>query len=511
MNELIKTFALDTENDYNNINLARYYHSIGHTASAITHYLRCAEITQDQLLAYECLLLMSLSFMEQGNRDFTAQLILKQAIVVLPERSEAYLLLCKFLLEKHEYYDCYLFSCIALKMYENNIPLKFHRIDDIYPKLLYFKAHSGIHWEKTQESKDIFQELYINYFDVFNIDMQKIILDNIDQNILTKKTIINNTTISNWKIVDFFPYFSETGKELLELRINLLKDYVDEFIICESNKTQSGRPIEYTLQDTIKELGLPQDKIKIINLNIPEEINLDIQEIDIMNCTENYMVNGTTNINSLRARVLDRMQKDSILQVLEDYDENTIFIHSDSDEMINPQNLSFIIDIVKNNLDNVISIPLIHLEGRADMRVVDKDSGQPAPWFGMFFATKNHLKINTPCQIRSHVFVTLPIVYLTQNDKYMEDLGWHFSWMGDADKRKIKVEAFTHHNDKLSFLEFNGYDSPEMQEFHKTMSITEGSKPPSGNTKCILKKIDHKLLPKEIFELPNVKKYLLPE
>jgi hypothetical protein len=180
MNELIKTFALDTENDYNNINLARYYHSIGHTASAITHYLRCAEITQDELLAYECLLLMSLSFMEQGNRDFTAQLILKQAIVVLPERSEAYLLLCKFLLEKHEYYDCYLFSCIALKMYENNIPLKFHHIDDIYPKLLYFKAHSGIHWEKTQESKDIFQDLYINYFSNFNTDMQTIILGHVE-------------------------------------------------------------------------------------------------------------------------------------------------------------------------------------------------------------------------------------------------------------------------------------------------------------------------------------------
>ena len=34
------------------------------------------------------------------------------------------------------------------------------------------------------------------------------------------------------KIVDCFPYFNE--KELLELRINLLYDHVDKFIISET-------------------------------------------------------------------------------------------------------------------------------------------------------------------------------------------------------------------------------------------------------------------------------------
>ena len=45
------------------------------------------------------------------------------------------------------------------------------------------------------------------------------------------------------KIVDVFPYFDPTGRELLELRIKLLYDYVDEFVITESNRTQSGIPI----------------------------------------------------------------------------------------------------------------------------------------------------------------------------------------------------------------------------------------------------------------------------
>ena len=66
------------------------------------------------------------------------------------------------------------------------------------------------------------------------------------------------------KIVDFFPYFDPTGKEILELRYNIMKDYVDEFVICESNKTQSGKPIEYGLRKTLEDLQIPQDKIKII-------------------------------------------------------------------------------------------------------------------------------------------------------------------------------------------------------------------------------------------------------
>ena len=68
-------------------------------------------------------------------------------------------------------------------------------------------------------------------------------------------------------IIDCFPYFKE--KELLELRINLLYDKVDRFIICEGNYTQSGIPKQYSCKKTLRELGINSDKIIVIEVNLP--------------------------------------------------------------------------------------------------------------------------------------------------------------------------------------------------------------------------------------------------
>lgn len=324
----------------------------------------------------------------------------------------------------------------------------------------------------------------------------------------------NKEEIKNFKVVDFFPYFHETGKELLELRINLLKDYVDEFIICESNRTQSGIPIDYHLEEDIKELNLPNEKIKIIKLNIPNDEDLDIQLIDKYNCSENYNFTDSKNaknINSLRARVRERMQKDSILFVLDNYDDNTIFIHSDSDEIIDPNNINWIVDILTENRNHVIKIPLVLLEGRADLRVVYTDSGTPKPWNGgMFFATKSHLKKCTPTQIRTGVFNSLPITYPTHNGIVAEDLGWHFSWMGNKNTRKIKRQSFCHYDDTFSFLRDKSYNSKEVADIVDNSSLEEGTIPPSGDFNTVLKKYSLNNLPKQVLELERVKNFLLP-
>ncbi len=67
-------------------------------------------------------------------------------------------------------------------------------------------------------------------------------------------------------IIDYFPFFNEA--ELLELRINLLKNHVDHFVICEADHTFSGLPKPFLVPDLIKQLGLPQDQITISPANI---------------------------------------------------------------------------------------------------------------------------------------------------------------------------------------------------------------------------------------------------
>jgi SAM-dependent methyltransferase len=316
------------------------------------------------------------------------------------------------------------------------------------------------------------------------------------------------------KIVDFFPYFDPTGRELLELRINMLKDYVDEFVICESNKTQSGIPIEYNLRNVIREYNLPSEKIKIIDLDIPEEENLEIKDIDVYNCSENYdfeNIKNGKNLNSIRARVRERMQKDSILSVLDQYDDDTVFIHSDSDEIIKPESIEWIASVVKENQNNIIKIPLVHLEGRADLRVYYKDTNIPKPWDGgMFLATKKQLKICNPSSIRSNVLNKFPINYLVQDGNIIQDLGWHFSWMGDVNKRIEKSKAFCHYDDEFSFLSFKKYGSEESIKSFYENEPEEGSISPSGVSDSILKKYPKNEIPKEVFNLSRVKAYLLP-
>jgi len=312
---------------------------------------------------------------------------------------------------------------------------------------------------------------------------------------------------SSKKIVDYFPFFAPTGREMLELRINMLQDYVDEFVICESNKTQSGIPIDYELENIIEELELPKDKIRILKLDIPDDENLEVQEIDHYNCYDG----NSSNMNSLRARARERMQKDALLSVLDDYDDDTVFIHSDIDEIIKQDCINYVSSVVRSNLDIVIRIPLIHLEGRADLRVYMKDTNQPKEWTGMFVATKTHLQKATPTQIRSNVFNPFPINFLTENGQMLQDLGWHFSWMGSAEVRKTKCKAFTHYDDKFSYLSTSKYGNKDTEEFQDTLDIGVGSISPSGDKNTILREYYRDQLPNEVFNLPRVRKFLFPE
>ncbi len=68
-------------------------------------------------------------------------------------------------------------------------------------------------------------------------------------------------------IIDCFQYYNE--KELLELRIRLLYDYVDKFIICDANRTHKGIPKDFTVIKILIDLNIPLDKIQVINLDLP--------------------------------------------------------------------------------------------------------------------------------------------------------------------------------------------------------------------------------------------------
>jgi FkbM family methyltransferase len=307
------------------------------------------------------------------------------------------------------------------------------------------------------------------------------------------------------KIVDFFPYYDPTGRQVTELRIRLYENLVDEFIICESNKTHSGLPAQQGLDSLIEEANLPREKIKVINLNIPDV--LYPEQVDLINCYGDNASNDT----AVLGRVRERLQKDSLLLAINDYDDDTFFIISDQDEIINPEYLQWILYAVNANPQAIVKIPMVHLEGRADLRVHNRFDNSPKKWDApVCVVKKHHLRRVSPISIRGCTQTAFPTIYITDDDVRVEDMGWHFSWMGGPEERVAKLEGFAHHDDKHEFLETGSYSSPETKEVLVKMKLADGNLPPSCNKNEILRNYSKSKLPRKLFDLPRVVEYLLP-
>lgn len=284
-------------------------------------------------------------------------------------------------------------------------------------------------------------------------------------------------------IVDCFPYFNE--KELLELRIHLLYDKVDRFIICEGNYTQSGIPKDFSCKKTIKDLNLPTDKITVVEVNLP---SLKLEP---------------------NSWVRERMQRNAASQFIED---DSICFVSDCDEIINPDLIEYYSSVSKSNPNNILRVPLVYLNGRADLRVYD-EYNNPRPWNTAFVCLTHHLKRYTLSEIReSYAMIKNNIdykdIFITENG-IINDAGWHFSWMGGRELIKEKCKSSMHVNDNVIGT-VAPFGSDLMLKFMDTYSAKENETDPLGRKNHILKKYPKSNLPKKIFELPRVKEFLLP-
>lgn len=284
-------------------------------------------------------------------------------------------------------------------------------------------------------------------------------------------------------MIDCFPYFNE--RELLELRINLLKDHVSKFIICDADHTHSGASKPFTCRETIKELGLPEDKILVVEVNLPSKE----QEPD------NW--------------VRERMQRNAAAAYIP---KDAVCFVGDCDEIIDPAELKYYTLTAIKNPNNILRVPLVNLNGRADLRVHDA-SGQPRNWLIPFLCRYHHLSKYTLSEIReSNSMLRNDIeysdVYITQ-DGNIKTAGWHFSWMGNASRLKTKCKSFMHVTDWVTGA-IAQPDSTEIDGFLDTYVPTTGTTDPLGRPDHILQDYPVELLPQQLFDLERVRNFLLP-
>lgn len=284
------------------------------------------------------------------------------------------------------------------------------------------------------------------------------------------------------KIIDTFPYFNE--RELLELRIKLLYDHVDQFIICDADRTHTGKPKPYTCKDTLKELGIPLDKISVIEVNLP----------------------GKNSVQDDHVR--ENLQRDWAVKYIE---QDSVICSTDCDEIIDPNVIQYYANIATENPQGILRIPMYYLSGRADFRIYDNQN-TPRFWAAGFVCLSQHLKEYTLTQLRESFSLNkelkYPNVFITDDNK-VKEAGWHFTWMGNNQRLELKYNSFMHYNDLIQDNE-GIIDQSSILKNIKNYIPKNGSTDPLGRKDHILKKFPRELLPKKIFELPRVKNFLLP-
>jgi hypothetical protein len=288
------------------------------------------------------------------------------------------------------------------------------------------------------------------------------------------------------RVLDIFPYFNE--KELLELRINLLKDKVDQFIICEANRTQTGIPKEFTANKIIQQLNLPLEKIKVIELDLSK-----------------YDNDKSDDISLIREREQRNIAKLYILP-------GDIAIVSDCDEIIDPKFIDYYCKLVLSNSNRLLRVPMIWLLNKVNLQVYD-EFNNPRFWYSAFICSFEHLNYYSLSELRESYAFGINIKTKYENfipleNNQIDPAGWHFSWMGKDLLTKYKAGF---HSQEFIPNSINTYSNTSIEEFITNYIPTENSTDPLGRKDHILKLYDINLLPKLIFELPNVLNYLLPK
>ncbi len=294
-------------------------------------------------------------------------------------------------------------------------------------------------------------------------------------------------------IIDYFPFFNE--RELLELRIRLLQDHVDHFVISEANRTFTGHEKPFMARRLIQELGLPQDRITVIEMEVPPDLDLLLEKHDIIS----LQPEDRGDVISVMDNARDRAQRNGIMRILDQFDDDDWIIMSDCDEILNPAHLNFALHIAAGCPHKIIKLPLINLYGRADLRPYYRN-GSPFVWrSAMSICRRSTVARSTPHRIRCEFALDQEIANPTIDGRIFDDFGWHFSWMGGSERVAIKSASYAHaHN--------QGHQQHARRGF-----VFEPGQALSWEPNSILMPYPHGQLPQLLFDLPHVKQFLLPD
>jgi len=210
-------------------------------------------------------------------------------------------------------------------------------------------------------------------------------------------------------IYDCFQFFNE--EHILDLRFNVLDEYVNFFVIVESTTDHQGNP---------------------------KKLNFDIKKFNKFNKKIIYIVVDDTEEAIKKPHIggeslVEQHQRNSLLRGLKNCHDNDLVILSDVDE---------IPDLNKLNLFNkkkyaVFSQKMFNYK-------INLLNETESDWHGSKICLKKNLK--SPQWLRNLKFKKYPFwrIDKPRNLQIIENGGWHFAYLQSTENISKKIKSFAH-------------------------------------------------------------------
>jgi len=231
------------------------------------------------------------------------------------------------------------------------------------------------------------------------------------------------------KIFDCFSYWDEDL--LLDLRLNVLNDLVDFFVIIEGNKTWQNNPKEFRFD--INKYNKFKEKIIYVKVE-------DLPDGDNPYLRENF-------------------QRNCISRGLKKSMEEDLIIISDLDEVPNPQG------IVKFNKKMKYAV----LKQKHYYYKINLQSETNPYWYGSRICVKKFLK--SPQWLRNLKFKKRPFwrIDKLRLNNIIENGGWHFCNLKTPEELLYKYKNLCETNDPYIFKEKIDEKYLEIEEIKRRM------------------------------------------
>jgi len=226
------------------------------------------------------------------------------------------------------------------------------------------------------------------------------------------------------KVFDLINFFQEMG--LLEIRLNTLDPIVDYFIISESNVTFSGIPKPYYyLENKDRYKKFEHKIISQIVTDTPEDylhLSPDSAKDPLHRLVIERVNKGDWWPHTVPTYGRNTYQKECLVRATTCCKPDDIILTSDTDEIFNPVK-------VKEVIDNFDPNQVYNFRNRNYIFYFNLVNGEP--WLGGHLLTCKKLQTEVGlCELK-----------MRRRGIFIEDGGWHFSYMGGTDAVKEKLDA----------------------------------------------------------------------